>query len=121
MVRAPALQAGGHRFESCSPHQKKALANASAFFNEARFRALKNEAVLRPMKRASTAHEKFCALCFMFAEQTLHGNSVAASFGRKPILHFSPPPSLTNLSFDVIIFPTQNIYRGEKGEYFSQI
>ena len=23
LVRAPALQAGGHRFESCSPHQEK--------------------------------------------------------------------------------------------------
>ena len=32
--------------------KKKALASASAFFNEAHLRCMKNEAGLRPMKRA---------------------------------------------------------------------
>ena len=32
--------------------KKKALAKASAFFNEAHLRCMKNEAGLRPMKRA---------------------------------------------------------------------
>ena len=40
------------RFEIVGATQKKALAKASAFFNEAHPRCMRNEAGLRPMKRA---------------------------------------------------------------------
>ena len=67
---------------------KKALAFASAFFNEAHLRCMNNEAGLRPMKRgfsarrrkrgrfsscspkANVSRQRSCR--FMFAEQTLH-------------------------------------------------
>jgi hypothetical protein len=70
------------RFKSCYPHQKKALAYASAFFNEAHLRRMKNEAGLRPMKRgfaarkgmgaslhasAASASQKPSGFCFTFA------------------------------------------------------
>ena len=50
--RAFGYEPKGRGFESRRARQKKALAIASAFFNEAHLRCMQNEAGLRPMKRA---------------------------------------------------------------------
>ena len=71
--------------KSGHPSQKKALAEASAFFNEARLAAHEasceatREAGLRPMKRAFGTRRRKSALRFMRASRAHHSNAVAAS------------------------------------------
>jgi len=65
---------------------KKALAKASAFFNEAHLRCIKNEAGLRPMKRAFGTQGRGDALRFMFAKHTHHASVASASY-RAAMLH----------------------------------
>ena len=66
--------------------QKKALAKASAFFNEAHLAVHEasckatHEAGLRPMKRACGTWRELCALRFMFAKQTHHASVASALY-----------------------------------------
>jgi len=45
-----------------------------AFFNEAHLRCMKNEAGLRPMKRAFGTGQSYCALRFTAAKPPLHAS-----------------------------------------------
>ena len=62
--------------------QKKALASASVFFNEAHLRRMKNDAGLCPMKCGFATCGRGGALRFMFAKQTHHTSFASASYRR---------------------------------------
>ena len=55
--------------------------------NEAHLRCMKNEAGLRPMKRAFGSRRGSCALHFMATKLPLHTSEASASYRRKPLLH----------------------------------
>ena len=77
------------QFKSGHPSQKKALAQASAFFNEARLAAHEasceatREAGLRPMKRAFGTRKTSRALRFTATKLPLHTSVASASYRRR--------------------------------------
>ena len=66
--------------------KKKHLLRQVLFSMKRTFRCMKNEAGLRPMKRAFGTWRELCALRFMFAKQTHHTSAARASY-RVAMLH----------------------------------
>ena len=75
----------------CPLRPEKSIDDVDAFFNEAHLRCMKNEAGLRPMKRAFGTQKRTGALRFMRAKRVLHGGNAAASLTSEASDFIFPP------------------------------
>ena len=77
---------------SVAKHRKKTTSLVSwSFFNEAHLRCMKNEAGLRPMKRAFGSRRGYCALRFVARAPPLHrSRKASASYSRSECFIKSP-------------------------------
>ena len=67
--------------------RKKHLLWQVLFSMKRTLRCMKNEAGLRPIKRAFGTRRTLSALRFIFAKQMHHASVASASYRRKPMLH----------------------------------